>query len=329
MANKNDQENDQENLAVDTRLRSLNEVMTRLNVPIPSKLLDKKPDKSGAIYVNITSEKDLLDWACGFGRHREEILQIIPKIETNYKKRGPGAMLGMTVRVHIQTLDEGWIFQDGTGTEWLTGSDIFGDPLTNAYAQAVRRAAESHCLARELWRKEISKPQARAKQALAQNQKLAQATKELDELPKAPSDEEQVDPAVAVTTDDNGLQSPEELRNQQQANQQTTKQQTATNGTKQATNGAKPSAAANEPPPQVGAHTLTLKELKSIQAAGGPVAPVSTLKTLQAQWKKKRPNESLDDYLTGKLGLEGPADITKQLAITLINALNAKPAATA
>ncbi len=35
----------------------------------------------------------------------------------------------------------------------------YGDPASNGYAQAVRRAAESHGLGRELWRLELSDEQ--------------------------------------------------------------------------------------------------------------------------------------------------------------------------
>jgi hypothetical protein len=53
---------------------------------------------------------------------------------------------------------DGAYSQDGTGVESINLRG-YGDVASNAYAQAFRRACESHGLARELWRMELSEEQ--------------------------------------------------------------------------------------------------------------------------------------------------------------------------
>lgn len=144
-------------MRVDTELRTFAEVMARLIIPIDECFIK---DRDGIRYIDITTQKDLLDWACGAGRWRAMVKDTIGPVGTAYKANAAkeptiGSMFGLIVTLAIQTSDEGWIEQDGTGTEMLTGSPVYGDFLTNAYAQALRRASESFGMARELWRKEI------------------------------------------------------------------------------------------------------------------------------------------------------------------------------
>lgn len=258
---------------IDTQLRTLNEVITRLIVPIPEKLIETKTDKSRADFVPITTMKDLLDWACGHGRWRTTIERV----------DCPGNHLGMIVRLWIQTSDEGWVYQDGTGHEVTDNPKIYGDPWTNAYAQAVRRAAESFGMARELWRREIIRAQARAKQIVTAS-----------DIPKAPSEEEG-DPATERRDDAGG-------------------------------NGAQPQAsrATSSKPPQAstGAHTLSVKDLKNLQKAGGPVVPASLLGELETLWPQKRTEEFVG-FVEKHLGVP-PQRLTKQTAKTMLDALRAK-----
>lgn len=154
---------------IDTKLRPLDEVMTRLIVPIPEYLIERRDDSTQAEFINTTTQKDLLDWACGHGRWRAEVTQVIPNIATSYRygsDERSGIMLGLILRLYIQT-EEGWIWQDGTGTELLSGTQVYGDAFTNAYAQALRRAAESFGQARELWRRDLHSTQIAAQEALA------------------------------------------------------------------------------------------------------------------------------------------------------------------
>jgi hypothetical protein len=143
---------------IDCRVRSKQELAARLAVPIDARLVNKK---EGVDFINITTMKDILDARCGkFNWH----VQIVPNpqptigVEWTGKAAVAGAIYTMIVSLGVRYLDEDgdpvWAYQHGTGTERLYGSKIFGDPLTNAYAQAVRRAAESHGLARELWRRD-------------------------------------------------------------------------------------------------------------------------------------------------------------------------------
>jgi hypothetical protein len=163
---------------IDTKLRPLDEVMTRLIVPIPEYLIERRDDSTQAEFINTTTQKDLLDWACGHGRWRAEVTQVIPNIATSYSIRGDersGIMLGLILRLYIQT-EEGWIWQDGTGTELLSGTQVYGDAFTNAYAQALRRAAESFGQARELWRRDLHSTQIAAQEELREGG-LPQGTK--------------------------------------------------------------------------------------------------------------------------------------------------------
>lgn len=152
----------QNGFPTDTRLRTLAEVMTRLIKPIPPKLVSKTETGD---FVNVTNLKDLLDWACGFGRWRAEVIpHPQPVVQTFYtakREMREGWMYCMTVRLSIQVADDQggavWHSQDGTGTELLSGPQVYGDALTNAYAQGLRRAAESFGLARELWRRDKKK----------------------------------------------------------------------------------------------------------------------------------------------------------------------------
>jgi hypothetical protein len=167
--------------------RSMEELMTRMIAPIPGRLLSKKDSGGGDTvdFVNITTLKDLLDYIAGRGRWRVEILETLPTINTLYGARGkepqPVMLFGMIVRLYIQT-DEGWVWQDGTGTERLTGSKIYGDPLTNSYAQAVRRALESFGSCRELWRGQVITAQLLAQKLL---------TGHSADIPKATNSEEE------------------------------------------------------------------------------------------------------------------------------------------
>ena len=171
--------------ALDTRVRPLAELVARLIRPIPQKLIDTKTDASKADYINVTTMKDLLDAACGFFNWRAEIARV----DT------PGNHLGMIVRLYVRALDEGgkpaWFWQDGTGHE-VTDKKIFGDPWTNAYAQGLRRAAESFGMARELWRRETVTSQGLALALIKQGVFDGQAPS-VDELPKAPTDDEQAE----------------------------------------------------------------------------------------------------------------------------------------
>lgn len=154
----------------DTKLRSLEEVMQHLIVPIPEWFIKTKPDSSHAEYIDITTRKDLLDWACGFGRWEAVVKSTVGPIQTAYQKKDRngnleppviGSMFGMVLTLRIHTSD-GIFEQDGTGTEMLTGSPVYGDALTNAYAQALGRAAESFGQARELWRRKVHPAQEEA-----------------------------------------------------------------------------------------------------------------------------------------------------------------------
>lgn len=95
-----------------------------------------------ADYVNITDLKDLLDIRAGVWTSEIIAAQQI------------GNQFAAIVRISIHAAD-GVFSHDGNGIEDVN-LDSYGDSFSNAYAQAFRRACESHSLGRELWRKEES-----------------------------------------------------------------------------------------------------------------------------------------------------------------------------
>jgi hypothetical protein len=118
------------------------DIKKRLAEPLPASVISSRPagkDGAKAEYVNVTQIKDLLDERAGIW---EAIV-----LDT----RQVGESICTVVRVTIHAKD-GQYSQDGTGMEMLNGSG-YGDPFSIAYAQAFRRACESHGLGRELWRK--------------------------------------------------------------------------------------------------------------------------------------------------------------------------------
>lgn len=124
------------------------EIKRKLKEPIDKNRLSEKTQGGAKIqFVNITDVKDLLDERIG-GNYWE-----IPKSEIIIAN----GVLVMTVMLIIHASD-GAFAQIGHGNEKLDLKG-YGDCSSNAYAQAVRRAAESHGLARELWRQEISAEQ--------------------------------------------------------------------------------------------------------------------------------------------------------------------------
>ena len=120
------------------------DIKSRLAEPIPPASISSKTIQKHHIeYVNVTVMKDLLDERAGVW----EALVM--------DTRQVGENLCCVVRVSIHAAD-GIFSQDGTGIEELVVSG-YGDAFSNAYAQAFRRACESHGLGRELWRKKESR----------------------------------------------------------------------------------------------------------------------------------------------------------------------------
>lgn len=127
------------------------EIKRKLSEPVPLDLISQKTQitRSGSEftidYVNITDYKDLLDGRAGSNWESEV---------TDFKQVGD--LLCCVVRIKIYA-DDGVFSHDGTGQEPVT-TTAWGDPFSNAYAQAFRRACEGHGLSRELWRKDDHHP---------------------------------------------------------------------------------------------------------------------------------------------------------------------------
>lgn len=102
----------------------------------------KKDGPKTIAYINVTDYKDLLDFRVGPAFWTSEVTQFKQISES----------LCVVVRIAIRTID-GTIFHDGTGISPIAVVG-FGDPFSNAYSQAFRRACEGHGLSRELWRTE-------------------------------------------------------------------------------------------------------------------------------------------------------------------------------
>lgn len=131
------------------------EIKNALKEPVSQDLISHLSKGGASIpFINVTDYKDLLDDRTG-GMWEAQIL--------DYKQIGNE--LCVTVRLFIHA-DDGIFSQDGNGLEKVDFSG-YGDTFSNAYAQAFRRACESHGLSRELWRKEehetkpanVSRPQ--------------------------------------------------------------------------------------------------------------------------------------------------------------------------
>jgi hypothetical protein len=131
---------------------SYSEIRKRLRGPIPAELLSHKPAGKGENatkipYVNVTDVKDLLDQRVGLDAW--EAMLVSDTVA--------GDVYICWVRLTI-TASDGAFSQDGCGDCNIVVKG-YGSVSTNAYAQALRRAAEGHGLARELWRGELSDEQ--------------------------------------------------------------------------------------------------------------------------------------------------------------------------
>jgi hypothetical protein len=122
---------------------SFGAIRARLAMPIEaSRIMTKNIGGRNIAFVNITDMKDILD----------ERVPVWESHVTETKQIGDN--LCVVVRLTIHSTD-GIFSQDGTGLESLAING-YGDPFSNAYAQAFRRACESFALGRELWRKDHS-----------------------------------------------------------------------------------------------------------------------------------------------------------------------------
>lgn len=150
------------------------EIKKRLREPIPEKLLSNKPvgrddSRRTITYVNVTDCKDLLDERVGNGYWDATFVH----------DNVAGELYICWVKIRIHALD-GIFDQDGVG-DCSFNRGGFGSASTNAYAQAFRRAAEGHGLARELWRGELSEEQKNSPATTAQ---IASLHTEIERLGK-------------------------------------------------------------------------------------------------------------------------------------------------
>ncbi len=108
--------------------------------------------KQGIDYMTVTTIKDALDWLLGPHRWRWRVVHSESLLAAPYYVvRGELTLVG----------SDGEHTQTGQGAEPLWPhlpndkgkTKAYGDPSTNAEASALRRAAEAHGFARELWRK--------------------------------------------------------------------------------------------------------------------------------------------------------------------------------
>lgn len=121
------------------------EIKKQLSAPVPTDLISVRNQGNRDIhYVNVTDYKDLLDQRAG----------IWEAIVMDFKQIGESLCCVVRLTIHA---DDGSFTQDGTGIEPLNTSS-YGDPFSNAYAQAFRRACEGFGLSRELWRGDHEQP---------------------------------------------------------------------------------------------------------------------------------------------------------------------------
>jgi len=143
------------------------DIKKRLRETIPEDMISLKPTGRGEDarkirYVNVTDVKDMLDTRVG-SEHWDAtfVSQIVA---------GDTYICWVKIRIHAF---DGIFDQDGVGDENFPVKG-YGSVGTNAYAQAFRRAAEGHGLARELWRGELSEEQRNAPSTPAQIEALHQ-----------------------------------------------------------------------------------------------------------------------------------------------------------
>lgn len=114
------------------------EIRDRLKVPVPPEFIEMREQGGANIYyVNVDRYKELLDERAG----------VWTAEVGDYKQIGES--LCCTVKLGIYA-EDGIFVMDGTGIEPLN-TNSYGDPFSNAFAQAFRRACASHGLSRELW----------------------------------------------------------------------------------------------------------------------------------------------------------------------------------
>lgn len=114
------------------------EIRDKLKVPVPQEFIEVRQQGNADIYyVNVDRYKELLDERAG----------VWTAEVGDYKQIGES--LSCTVKLAIYA-EEGIFVMDGTGIEPLNANS-YGDPFSNAYAQAFRRACANHGLSRELW----------------------------------------------------------------------------------------------------------------------------------------------------------------------------------
>lgn len=121
---------------------SYEDIRRLLLEPVPKHLISYRPVKQGApptiAYINVTDYKDLMDARAGIWEsHIVDFRQV-------------GNSMACVVRVTIHA-EDGSFSHDGSGIEAMEIRG-YGDPFSNSFAQAFRRACEGHGLSRELWR---------------------------------------------------------------------------------------------------------------------------------------------------------------------------------
>ena len=123
--------------------RTFAEIMDDLKKPIPERLIKTKtvPTRKGsytADYIHHATVRDLLD-------------HYAPGWESRLRIQEANGKVYVICSLTIHAADQS-VTREGAGNE-EADYDAFGDPSSNAHAQALRRAAMEFGLARELWRK--------------------------------------------------------------------------------------------------------------------------------------------------------------------------------
>lgn len=153
------------------------EIRRNLALPIPDEWISKYEKVKGSgtwlSYMNVYNIKDALTLRAGiwnveirnyglteYGKIIRPITELVypPKnsqdrrpVETAANQHETKGQFQVALRLTIFAKDRN-VFMDGNGHEDLPFKG-FGDPFSNAYAMAFRRAAEGHEFARTLWRK--------------------------------------------------------------------------------------------------------------------------------------------------------------------------------
>ena len=141
------------NVFASPRSSTLFEILERLRWPVPDRLISTKrvPGKYDAAYIRHTVVRDLLDLYAPGWESRTSITSLDGRVYVTVSLTLHGSDGSITRDGIGNELDE--IEEPETSAGTAKRGPSYGDPSSNAQAQALRRAAMEFGLGRALWKK--------------------------------------------------------------------------------------------------------------------------------------------------------------------------------